>query len=69
VTDGNGAPVSAVVTWKSDLDGSLGSGVTLSHLLHGGYGSPSVHKITVTAFNPLGGVASDSIWITVGEVY
>jgi hypothetical protein len=68
VTDGNGLPVSAVVSWKSDLDGQLGSGVTLSHSLHGGYCAPSIHKITVTAFNPLGGVASDSILITVGEV-
>lgn len=68
VVDATGNPVSLPVLWRSDVDGALGSGVTITHTLRGGYCSPFTHKITATAGGFGIGRASDTITLIVGQV-
>ncbi len=72
VLDRNGSPLpSASVIWKSDLDGPLGTGLTITVPLHGGGCAPSTHQITATVSSGGGHVvirASDHIAVTVGQV-
>ena len=64
VTDskGNNLIGEAVMTWESDVDGTLGEGLTLSLFL-----SEGTHRITLTARGEDGSTASDQIIIGVGK--
>jgi len=69
VTDGNGAAVPATIRWVSDPDGLLDTQAKFSRILS----SPSpcgasTRTITVSATNPAGLTATDSIVITVGKI-
>ncbi len=53
----------AQVTWTSDRDGALGNGAQLSTAAL----SVGVHTITVRADDGAGGVATDTVQVTVVE--
>jgi hypothetical protein len=70
VTDDAGNPVPSTVSWKSDVDGDLGTGLSITTSLHGGYCAPSMHQVTVTAVtgSSRAGRATDSIRLSIGQV-
>src|SRR5205823_237001 len=68
VTDASGASVPATITWTSDVDGTLGSGATITVPLRGGGSIQWTHKVTVTATLPSGASKNDSIVVKVGQV-
>jgi hypothetical protein len=67
-TDSSGAPAQATYQWVSDTDGFLGSGQTLIHSLRGGPCGINVHKITMTATDPSGRKATDTISVQIGQI-
>jgi hypothetical protein len=66
-TDANGTAVPATFTWKSSIDGNLGTGATISAPLTGGGCVRDTHTLTVTATPSSGPPADDSITLYVGQ--
>jgi len=56
-------PLSANISWSSNIDGNLGTGETIAATLSG----DSVHLITAEVTDSAGNTSSDSITITVGS--
>jgi hypothetical protein len=56
------------VQWTDDLDGSLGSGTSISVVLSGGPCGISTHHVTVTATDSHGHSGVDTITVTEGGI-
>jgi hypothetical protein len=67
--DATGASLAeSAVTWSSDIDGVLGSGLSLQHALSGGLCGFAVHNVTAKAIDLSGKTAADSVVVYVGQI-
>lgn len=65
--DGNGDPLTGEdLVWESDVDGSLGTGTSITAVLSGSNDSPVAHTITLTATQADEQTATDTVTVTVG---
>jgi hypothetical protein len=54
--------------WSDDIDGPLGTGKTITHMLTGSPCEIIDHRVTVTATDSFGGSASDTITVNDGSI-